>query len=305
MKLVLYGVETYCINNRVHQLIQEIDDMNVSRYQGLSREAVAATSRYPIMADKQAVIVETEKLTGDDTKMLESLDIPETTIFIVVVSGSVETRTNAFKSMMKKKEVVEYGKVAEPELKMLITKLVTAKNSHMEEPVIDYFIRYIGYEIDETVSLYTVNIAVKQLCYSAKEITEDDVRALITPSVQVQIWELSNFLLDLDGPALYSHVTKLFDEKENGIGMLSLLLRSFRLTYKASLLKGRSDYEISKILGVKPFQFKAAMKFTPQQISEILTVLQQGVNSIKAGQPEKNTVIFTLNEALLVLGGAA
>lgn len=37
MKLVLYGVETYCINNRVHQLIQEIDDMNVSRYQGLSR----------------------------------------------------------------------------------------------------------------------------------------------------------------------------------------------------------------------------------------------------------------------------
>ena len=266
---------------------------------------MAATSRYPIMADKQAVIVEAEKLTGDDTKMLESLDIPEFTLFIVVVSGSVETRTNAFKSMMKKKEVVEYGKVAEPELKKLISKLVTAKNSRMEDSVIDYFIRYIGYEIDETVSLYTVNIAVKQLCYSAKEITEDDVRALITPSVQVQIWELSNFLLDLDGPALYSHVTKLFDEKENGIGMLSLLLRSFRLTYKASLLKGRSDYEISKILGVKPFQFKAAMKFTPQQISEILTVLQQGVNSIKAGQPEKNTVIFTLNEALLVLGGAA
>ena len=175
----------------------------------------------------------------------------------------------------------------------------------MEDSVIDYFIKYIGYEIDETVSLYTVNIAVKQLCYSAKEITEDDVRALITPSVQVQIWELSNFLLDLDGPALYSHVTKLFDEKENGIGMLSLLLRSFRLAYKASLLKGRSDYEISKILGVKPFQFKAAMKFTPQQISEILTILQQGVNSIKDGQPEKNTVIFTLNEALLVLGGAA
>lgn len=151
--------------------------------------------------------------------------------------------------MIKKKEVEEYGKVAEPELKKLISKLVTAKNSRMEDSVIDYFIRYIGYEIDETVSLYTVNIAVKQLCYSAKEITEDDVRALITPSVQVQIWELSNFLLDLDGPALYSHVTKLFDEKENGIGMLSLLLRSFRLTYKASLLKGRSDYEISKILG--------------------------------------------------------
>ena len=301
MKLVLYGAEPYCINNRVRKLIQEIDDMNVSRYQGLSREAVAATSRYPIMADKQAVIVEAEKLTGDDTKMLESLDIPEFTLFIVVVSGSVETRTNAFKSMMKKKEVVEYGKVAEPELK----KLITAKNSHIEEPVIDYFIKYIGYEIDENVSLYTVNIAIKQLCYSAKEITEEDVRALIMPSVQVQIWELSNFLLDLNGPALYSHVTKLFDEKENGIGMLSLLLRSFRLAYKASLLKGRSDHEISKILGVKPFQFKAAMKFTPQQISEILTVLQQGVNSIKAGQPEKNTVIFTLNEALLVLGGAA
>ena len=70
MKLVLYGAETYCINNRVRKLIQDIDDMNVSRYQGLSREAVAATSRYPIMADKQAVIVETEKLTGDDTKML-------------------------------------------------------------------------------------------------------------------------------------------------------------------------------------------------------------------------------------------
>ena len=48
MKLVLYGAETYCINNRVRKLIQDIDDMNVSRYQGLSREAVAATSRYPI-----------------------------------------------------------------------------------------------------------------------------------------------------------------------------------------------------------------------------------------------------------------
>ena len=292
MKLVLYGAETYCINNRVRKLIQDIDDMNVSRYQGLSREAVAATSRYPIMADKQAVIVETEKLTGDDTKMLESLDIPETTIFIVVVSGSVETRTNAFKSMIKKKEVEEYGKVAEPELKKLISKLVTAKNSRMEEPVIDYFIKYIGYEIDENVSLYTVNIAVKQLCYFAKEITEDDVRALITPSVQVQIWELSNFLLDLNGPALYSHVTKLFDEKENGIGMLSLLLRSFRLTYKASWLKGRADYEISKILGVKPCQFKAAMKFTPQQISEILTVLQQGGQQYKSRATGKKHCYF-------------
>lgn len=117
MKLVLYGVETYCINNRVHQLIQEIDDMNVSRYQGLSREAVAATSRYPIMADKQAVIVEAEKLTGDDTKMLESLDIPEFTLFIVVVSGSVETRTNAFKSMIKRKKSKNMAKWQNQSLK--------------------------------------------------------------------------------------------------------------------------------------------------------------------------------------------
>lgn len=300
MKKIIFGAEPYSIDQKVKEFTSDLGDMGIVRFPSLSDDAFQAAEVYPMFTDKQVVIVEIDRLGACED--LVKAKIPDFTDFIVIPK-SVDKRTSSYKSLEKAGCIVECPKLDIPALKKWILELVRAKGSSISEDILVKFVNYIGYEFDENVTLYTVEVAVKKLCLATAQITMADVEALVERSVNVKMWELSNVLLDKDAARLHSMAQKLLDEKESGIGMLSLLLRTFRLAYKASLCKGMKDADVGKKIGVPAFQYKKAMKCSPEQISRSLDLLQGGVNKIKSGLPERAIFPLTLSEVLAELGG--
>lgn len=304
MLKVLYGPEPYLVNEKMREITKDIDDMNVAHFDELTSAVFQTAQQYPFLASRQAIVVDIDKLGACEE--LLSAKIPEFTDFIVCPKV-VDERTKVFKALKKAGCVDECKKMDLQSLKKAIREKVRERGCSISDEMIENFVQHIGYFVDENVSLYTINIALKQLCFGTAEISMDDIVALVPRSVNVKMWELSTVLMDLDAKKLYQMAEHLLDEKESGIGMLSLLLRSFRLAYKATLCKRMNlkENEIAKKLGVPAYQYKSAMRSSPEQISKALDLLQGGVNRIKSGIPERVVFPQTLAEVLVELGGVA
>lgn len=301
MKKVIFGTEPYSVDEKIKELTAGLGDMGIARFPALTEEVFHAAEVYPMFTARQVVIVDMDKLGACEE--LVKAKIPDFTDFIVVPK-SVDKRTSSYKALEKAGCIIECPKLDIPSLKKWIIDMVQEQGGSIGNDVLTDFINYIGYEFDENVSLYTVEVAVKKLCLATAQIAMTDVEALVERSVNVKMWELSNILLDQNAPKLYATAQRLLDEKESGIGMLSLLLRTFRLAYKASLYKGMKEADVGKKLGVAAFQYKKATRYAPEQISRSLDLLQSGANKIKSGLPERVVFPLTLGEVLAVLGGA-
>ena len=137
-------------------------------------------------------------------------------------------------------------------------------------------------------------------------ITKEAVDTFVIESNTSKTFALTKELLKRNDKKLFMLAKHFIDDKENPIGMLSLLLRSFRLAYKASLYYGdKNDAEISKLLGVPAYQFKEAAEYAPEQISNVLDLIQSGVSEIKTGMASPEVVfINTLAKMLNCLKAA-
>lgn len=300
MLKVLFGEEPYLIDRLVDQMADGLDEMNIARFETLDDQVFQAAQQFPFLAKRQLIIADVPKLACES---LCKVSIPEFTD-LVVLAGEVDKRTSLYKKLNKKGCLEEVKKMDLPSLKTFITDQLAEHGGRMDEGVLDFFIRHIGYLTDEHISLYTVVTAIQQLTFAASVIKKEDVEALVEKSIDVKMWQLSGLLLNLDKKALFSMANHLLDEKESVIGMLSMILRTFRLAYKASLYKGEKSSVIAKELGVPAFQYQAAMRFRPEQISGCLDKLQGGVNEVKDGAPERVVFFSTLGQVLLQLGGA-
>lgn len=302
---LFYGIEPYIIKHEIDSLTKDVDAMNVASFEGLTKEVFELAVQYPFMAEKQVIMVSLKELpTGDEAeRCIKALGkVPSFTELILLPQKGVLKNGKLFKYIEQEGRVKECSKVGEMQLFSMCKRLVDSQGSSISDEVLRVFINHIGYLVDEDVTLYTVSTSLKQLCFSSKEITEEDVRALVPESVSAKMWELSDILLNLDGRTLFKKTQILLDEKETVIGMLSFLLRSFRLGYKALLLKGKTPTEISKILGVQSYQIKGVLKYSSRQISTCMDILQGGVIQIKRGVADEKVILITcLSKALNVL----
>ena len=200
MLKVLYGAEPYLVNEKVREITKDIDDMNVAHFDELTSAVFQTAQQYPFLASRQAIVVDIDKLGACEE--LLSAKIPEFTDFIVCPKV-VDERTKVFKALKKAGCVDECKKMDLQSLKKAIREKVSERGCSISDEMIENFVQHIGYFVDENVSLYTINIVLKQLCFGTVEISMDDIVALVPRSVNVKMWELSTVLMDLDAKKLY------------------------------------------------------------------------------------------------------
>lgn len=300
MLKVLYGNEPYLIRCEIEKAKASVDDMNFSEFDELSDNVYELAFQYPFMTNKQVLVVSLEKLPDND--FVDRLkNIPSFTELYLLPS-KVDKRTGVYKKLNKMGVLQEINKLDNGHFLKLCSQFIQREGSSISDEVLRYFSKYIGYADDEEVTLFSVEIAIKQLCHSSKEINIDDIHSLVKRTTNQKTWELSSVLLSLDGKKLYKLSNQFLSERESPIGMLSLLLRTFRLAYKASLLKGEKPKQIEEHIGVPIYQFKDALRFRPETLSKVMDILQQGVNRIKGGCAEPEVVFrATLGQVYLEL----
>lgn len=303
MVKLFYGEEPYLIESEIRKAKNGLTDLNIHEYAELGPEVFEQAIHYPFFSERQVILVRPEKLNVCEN-LISYIKKPTEFTDLLIVPRVIDKRTTTFQALKKAGLVVECNKVTETILQKFILGMIKKEGCKIKEDNYKYFIERCGYLNDSEVTLYVIETYIRQLCVDvvSGEITRDSIDTFVKKSLLQSTFDLTRVLLSRNAEKLYEMATKFIEDGESPIGMLSLILRVFRIAYKGALYGDESPQEIGKMVGVPFYQIKDAMKYNPKCVSLALDILQKGVNDIKNGRAPGNVIYYkSLSEVLTIL----
>lgn len=282
---VLFGDEPYIIDKKVEELIKGITypETNLSYFDEFNDALKNILNTYPLMDEKRLVVLTLDDFKCDDTMIKVMKNTPDFTE-LVIVSKSVDKRSTHYKILSKENMIFECCKLTENQLKKFVLNTLDQGCSKISNSAYGLLIQRLNYFQNPDVSLYTVEIFLKQLMFLNKVITDEEIYRVMPETSQDKLYALSKAILTGKADKAFSLALDFIDRGENTIGMLTLLHRVFKLAYKASLYDDVNKAELGSLLGVPVFQFQDALSVPEDVLSHVLDVLQDAINGIKSGR---------------------
>ena len=229
--------------------------------------------QHALFGDKKVLIYRANSLkeSGEFVKYVsEKGKTTDTYIFV----QEVDRRSKVYK-MFKKEEVQVFKKLSRDVLEKTVMQFVKKAGCEITTEAYQLYLQLINYDSEET-NLYDVLHSLKRLC-AVKEITKETVEYTVLDREQENIFLLIQLIMQ----GKYSDVFRqaeliLQNQPNNVIGVLSLLLRSYRLAYKMEVCHCSLS-----ALGVNGRTFVPRM--SADRCSEAMDVLDDMVNLIKRG----------------------
>ena len=285
-KQLIYGNEPYLINqyrNRIDKSV-ELPLMNLLRSAEFGEQELQFVMQAPFCGEKRVLILDMPQLKiNAELESYLSDEMPTTDIFVFV--EDIDKRTKAFK-LFKKEEVVVYNKVAKDVLDKTVLQYIKNKNARITSGAYKVLLERLNYYDSEDINLYSVIHALKRLCY-AGEITEERVVSMVQDNAKENIFHLISLMIQGNNVQLFKEANLIIKNKDNNcIAVLSLLLRSLRLVYKAQVCK----CSLSE-MGVN---YKTQLPIlTAEQAYTGMNVIQEHINGIKQGRYISETAFLT------------
>lgn len=303
MLSILFGNEPYLINDIVKKVQKEVSDISFAQFNDFTDNVIEFAAQYPFYDGKQVAIVYIPILDKNEL-LMDYIENQSETTDIYIIAGEVDRRTSLYKKLKKENLLQECNKLSPDLYKKFILREIGRDNRKIDNNNFLFFLERSSYLESEDVTLYTIIIYLKQLGYSNKDgiISKNDIETLIPETLDQKSILLAKFLLQKEESSMFNLAKSLIEQKENPITMLSLIARSFRLAYKASLYEDHETKDISILLGVPTYQFLEGLKYKPAVLEESLDVLQNGVNQIKDGEAKPEHIFYiTLGTILSLL----
>lgn len=249
---------------------------------------------------KKSVILSLEKLEANPALELILKDSSENDL--IVAARRATQNLKLYKQLCKCGTHIKCDKLNEKELEHFIKKGLKCLEATMTGEAYQLFIARTCYHDKDEITLYTVNTYLRQLAYSTKQITLDTVATITPKFLDEDVMQLSVLLFDRQAEAFMRLVSDLLEAKHEPIAMLGLLLRHFRIAYKAALYGDKEDRELSKLLGLNFRQMnsmKGVRACSEAQIKAGIAILQDAVYDIKSGRAP-GSLAFTIAAGKLI-----
>lgn len=256
-------------------------------------DAAETVTVLPMLSEHRIVVLELEKLSADES-LLRYLSDPVSFTDLFIFTSNVERNSKIYKLINKKHSLMQCNKLNAQLLKKWIGKQLVSLGAVMNQEAYELFIRRVPYFHDPDCNLYSVKNWILQLAFCCNEITEDIVKEVIPETLNEKMFALSKHLLEGDYPSVFRLSQFLLESQEQPIAMLSAILRTFRLAYKASLFPEINEKELETMLGAARYQYIAAMKYPIPILQKSIWEIQNSVNDIKSGKPAKAVFITAL-----------
>lgn len=293
MVKILYGEEPYIIDKRIEEEVKKVScpEMNLHYFDSVCEGIQELIETLPVMDDVRVVILSLDELKSDE-KLIEIMrDVPETTDFIIEAK-KVDRNSKIYKLAKTNNYLQECNKLTEMQLKKFVFDILTQKGAKITNNAYEKMVERMGYFQDANVSLYTVEIFVKQLSFLSLIITEEDIAKVIPQTSNEKIFELTKALISRNESECFSLALDFIDRGENVIAMLSAMLRYFRLGFKASLFKDYKKSELGALLGAPVYQYEGALSISEDVLNCILDTIQEAINGIKTGKCEADNMFL-------------
>lgn len=302
MLKIYFGNEPYLLREKKKRFLDMAgDEISCHIFEELSDEIWQIARQYPVFSDKNYILVSVEKL-DETNEFIRYLDHPCPMTDIVLFVEKVDKRTKLYKKMKDMDILHECNKLDQKAFSDFVVRLIAKNNLRITRSDYEYFVEKSGYFCDENINLFSIENAVLQICMSGK-IDRHSIDCFCPDSNTTKVFALSNVLFRRDGAAVFKTAKLLLSNKENPIAMMSLLLRQFRLAYKASLYSDVSSGQLEKMLGVSKYQFQDALKYPAVTVKKAMDILHNGIHDIKSGSADaEQAFLFTLSRLIQCLG---
>lgn len=261
---LLYGVDEFLLSS-AYKLIQkygqiEFEDLNLIKFvEGVIDfdEVVRACDTMPVFSKRKLVYVDLRMSKKSEIKNIKSLEKylsnPNPQAILVVNMGDNEDITLDKKSFCE----VDCNRLDYKIVSLKIKATLNAKGKNIDDTATKLLFDYsLG---DMTKTLLECE---KLFSYvgERKNITSADVVAIVTPSLEYQVFELTEALSKKNTNKVYTILDDMRAKKDEYRTLPALIYSHFRRLFMVALNSGMSNFELSKLLGVKEYAIKKSIE---------------------------------------------
>ena len=274
MVIVYLGTEKYLIDKYMSFDTDgiELPDFNLKTFHKYDSSIMSTATSMPMMADKRVTILKVAELDTLPEDFIEFLieNSGNSAFDVIVVADKHNKAKKAYKSLNSAKLIKECSHLEDKEkVSRVILSEIKNHGAAITPDALDLFIQRTGYLEDKDMNLYMlVNILYNVIDYDEK-ITANNVEWLVDENIVGNIFSLGKLLVKKDMPALFKQIKEV--SPKNSIGVVSALLREFRVAYK---LKNYKD------TGLK---YSSLGSLSNEQLVKGIEICTRSISSVKVG----------------------
>ncbi|PWT71023.1 MAG: DNA polymerase III subunit delta [Bacteroidetes bacterium] len=294
------GEEEYYIDKLInyaeHSILTEAEKaFNLTVFYGKDADWTAvinACRRYPMMSEKQVVLLKEGQQMRDIDKLEPYVQNPlPSTIFVVSYKEKkVDGRSRLARTLKEKGEMLSTKKMYDSQLPEWTSELVRSKGFTITQKALMLLIDHIGNDlcrIDNELEKIAINLS------NRKNITEDDIEEFVGVSKEYNVFELQDALCRKDIPKAI-RIVQYFESNPKAAPIQLILPSLYSFFSKAYMILGQSSKDektIAANIGLNSsFQVRepmvAAKNYQASGVENALLLLHEynlrsiGVNTV-------------------------
>ncbi len=308
------GTESYLQEKLLEFLLQQLEEKNGQAYhlervdgrqvelhdllQGLQQGTIFSQGRVVWVSSApyfSAVRGKTEekKAAGAEKHVEEQLaalaKTKDRTLIVVFSVDKVDRRKKWVKTLEKAGVLVEFSPPRGPALLKWVRGVLEQEGKDIDEPALQLLVERVGEDM-----LLLRSELDKLILYLGTEqrATEEMVRRLVSESRQGNIFRLVGAIGQKNVSEAFHHLSRMRQQNEPPLVILTMIARQFRLLYQALLLEqeGVPRRRIAPELKLPPFAAEELLAqvelYTEASLAETLVRLKELDYDIKTGQRE-------------------
>lgn len=264
---LLFGVDEFLLSS-AYSLIHkyggvEFDDLNIIKFsEGVIDldDAVRACDTMPVFSNKKLVYLDIRMSKKSELKNIKSLEKylgnpnPQT-ILVVNVGDNDEVLSIDKKYFCE----VDCNRLDYKIVSLKVQATLKAKGKIIDDNATRLLFDYSLGDMSKVL------LECEKLCGyvgDRKNILVDDIKAIVTPSLEYQIFELTEALSKKNTTKVFAILDDMKAKKDEYRTLPALIYSHFRRLFMVALNKTATNFELSKMLGVKEY----AIKKTAEQL---------------------------------------
>lgn len=267
-------------------------------------DVMAAAETLPMMAAARLVIVRESALltagkaaseAADSEKLAAYIErAPETTCLVFYCRGLADGRKKLTQALRKKAVAVRFDPLQDAMLSKWMQSQFRARGKTIAPGTAARLAFTAGHE------LLTLSQEIEKLfAYLGErtEVTQDDIEAVVTPSLECTVFQLVDALVDGKEARAFELLAAMLENGEARIGILAMMARQYRNLLHLRLLQlaGVPEGEMGKRLGVQPFVLRRltsqARGASPEDLRARLDLCVDTDFAIKSGKMREDAAL--------------
>lgn len=279
---LLMGVDEFLLSSAYNLIVKysgmQMEDLNLIKFgEGIidMKDVVRALNTLPVFCDKKIVYLDIRMSKLNELKNIkdlqEYLECPNMSSVLIVNLGS-----NDIKFIDKNIESIDCNRLGINIVSLKIKQIANMSNKKISEETIKLLYDYtLGDLAKITVELN------KLISYVGDKdsIEISDIKELVTPSLEYQVFELTDALAKKNSIKVYQIISDMKAKKDEFRTLPAIIFSHFRRLFMVSLNQDKNRMELSKLLGVKEYAVKMSMQqaglFSKSQLKKINELLSQ------------------------------